>query len=248
MNRILFTSNEIKKPLFRKDDRYFHISRILKLSVGDSFKAGVINESVGMAKIEELTKESLSFDFVLDPPSEDKTVPIIPVIGACRPPVAKRLLKDLASMAIGKIIFVVSDLTDKSYLESRMWREGEYRKSLIEGASQGGICSLPEVVLYNSLGHFLKKEVDNLTKSEKIVLDNRPAFFSSPGAEPGRKKDKLLRYMAIGPERGWSDRERTLFNEAGFTPVCLSSAILRTEVATHCAVSLLMDRMDLIHF
>ena len=40
--------------------------------------------------------------------------------------------------------------------------------------------------------------------------------------------------LAIGPERGWSERERGIFLSSGFSPVLLGSRILRTETAAVC--------------
>jgi 16S rRNA U1498 N3-methylase RsmE len=44
--------------------------------------------------------------------------------------------------------------------------------------------------------------------------------------------------LAIGPERGWSDRERDLFGAAGFARLSLGGRALRTETACVAAVIL----------
>ena len=63
MNIVLFKEGETFLP--KKDERAEHLKKVLHLSVGDSFKAGIINGLQGMATIESIDDEgvSLSFDF-----------------------------------------------------------------------------------------------------------------------------------------------------------------------------------------
>jgi RsmE family RNA methyltransferase len=49
--------------------------------------------------------------------------------------------------------------------------------------------------------------------------------------------------LAIGPERGWSDRERQLFAAAGFTRLSLGPRALRTETACTAALVLVMEKL-----
>ena len=46
--------------------------------------------------------------------------------------------------------------------------------------------------------------------------------------------------LAVGPERGWSHRERGILAEHGFTPVRLGERILRTETACAAGASLML--------
>lgn len=47
----------------------------------------------------------------------------------------------------------------------------------------------------------------------------------------------LPRWIAIGPEGGWTPRERDAFAEAGFLPVTLGDLVLRTETAAIAAAA-----------
>jgi 16S rRNA U1498 N3-methylase RsmE len=49
--------------------------------------------------------------------------------------------------------------------------------------------------------------------------------------------------LAIGSERGWSDRERDLFEEAGFLRLSLGSRALRTETACVAATVLAIEKI-----
>ncbi|MDR0998457.1 MAG: RsmE family RNA methyltransferase [Treponema sp.] len=49
--------------------------------------------------------------------------------------------------------------------------------------------------------------------------------------------------MAIGPERGWSDRERDLLEKAGFLRLSLGKRAMRTETACVAAAILALEKM-----
>ncbi|AEF86863.1 RNA methyltransferase superfamily [Treponema primitia ZAS-2] len=49
--------------------------------------------------------------------------------------------------------------------------------------------------------------------------------------------------LAIGPERGWSDRERDLLDKAGFARLSLGNRALRTETACITAAVLAMEKI-----
>jgi RsmE family RNA methyltransferase len=50
--------------------------------------------------------------------------------------------------------------------------------------------------------------------------------------------------LAVGPERGWSDRERELFEQAGFLRLSMGKRALRTETACAAAAALVMGKIE----
>ena len=51
--------------------------------------------------------------------------------------------------------------------------------------------------------------------------------------------------LAVGPERGWSHRERGILAEHGFTPVRLGERILRTETACAAGAGLMLLQLGI---
>jgi RsmE family RNA methyltransferase len=49
--------------------------------------------------------------------------------------------------------------------------------------------------------------------------------------------------IAVGPERGWSARERTLLRDAGFRCVHLGERVLRVETACVASISLVRAQL-----
>jgi RsmE family RNA methyltransferase len=49
--------------------------------------------------------------------------------------------------------------------------------------------------------------------------------------------------MAVGPERGWSDRERDRLEDSGFVRLSMGNRALRTETACVAAAVLALEKI-----
>jgi len=236
MNLILFENDEIHKPLAATDDRYQHIRKILKLETGDSFDSGIINGSGGRATIRKINDSGMILDFeeIWTPPP---LYPVTLIIGVPRPPTARRLLKDLTSAGIDRLWFTGTELGEKSYLTSKIWRDEKYREYVLEGAQQGESTLLPEVRRF----HTLRRSIEALEGEEaRAALDNNESVMSISRFRPQKERTVL----AIGSERGWTDGERELLKDSGFTLLSMGTRVLRTETACTMATGFSLAAMD----
>lgn len=233
MNIILFEKDSFVIP--RDDSRYAHLKQILKKQEGESFSAGIINGKKGIAYIESFSEKECVCRF--EPQKESESLyPLTMIVGMVRPITARRLLKDLTALGVGRILFTQTELTDKSYRCGSLWKPEEYRKYLIEGAVQAGETRLPAVETPYSLKQALGLISD--VEACRFVFDNR-AELSGIGRQPDFSMPAVA---AVGSERGWTDGERQLFAENGFTFCSMGRRILRTETAAVVAAALLLDR------
>lgn len=234
MNIVLFKKQRKEIILGPDDYRFRHICNVLKLAEGDSFRAGVIRGNKGLAEIISLTDEKMIIrtDF-----REDgcRFLPVDILIGHPRPPAARRIIKDCTSFAVRSINFFNAVNSEKSYMQSSLWKKGEYKKALLEGAEQGGHCFIPELKLYSSLNDYFKK--NNTEGSVKICFDKTGGITNN---NFGRGRT----LAAIGPERGWVDSEIDLLKSNGFQFLGLGDTILRTETACTAAVSVISYMND----
>lgn len=226
MNLILFTKEEIGSPISSSDIRYQHIKNILKMYCNDIFDSGLINGPGGKAKIREFSSEYMVVDFA----EEWESPPLYPVtliIGIPRPPTARRLLKDITSMGIDRIWFTATELGEKSYLTSKLWKDEKYMEYVLEGVQQGESTLLPEIRRFYSL----KKCLEELEEGHFYALDNNESqgSISNIEVEMGRS------VIAVGSERGWTKKERDQLKEKSFTMKSMGSRVLRTETA--CAMA-----------
>ncbi|GMO36153.1 MAG: 16S rRNA (uracil(1498)-N(3))-methyltransferase [Termitinemataceae bacterium] len=235
MNIILFNSEEIDKPLACRDPRAVHILKVLHKKSGDSFDAGVIGGKTGTAKIKSISKnDDISFSLNLTTESRERLSVYIGV-GFVRPIQLRRLLRDLCSMGVAGIDLFGTELGDKNYTRTNLFKDGGAQQALIEGAVQGRDTILPELSVYHSLHEWLNICTEKHAASLKIVCDNVDTQNVFQKSNKNACKKIVL---AIGSERGWSEHERGLFADAGFLPKSLGCRALRTETACIAACAL----------
>ncbi len=249
MNIILFESESIPALLPLKDERAIHIVKILKLKEGDSVKCGLVNGPSGICRIESIGADGIALSW--EKREEKKELyPLTLIVGYIRPISAKRILREAVSLGVERIIFTGTDTGEKSYRSSTLWKSGEYKRYLIDGAQQAGQTAVPEVLFYPDIKHTLQALCVE-SGAELLVLDNVApegslSAYSPEGTRSGMASHPpadVSAILAVGSERGWSDRERLLFKENGFTTMKLGVRILRTETACSAGAAVLLGRM-----
>jgi len=242
LNIILFESNNIPEKISIKEEKAKHILKILKLKTGDNFSCGLVNGPSGKGSITSIDPEWIHFSWekTSDPVH---LYPLTLLIGYTRPISSKRILREAASLGVEKIIFTGTDTGEKSYRDSNLWK-GEYRKYLLDGAQQAASTGIPMVEFYKDLQTFIRENPSQQGSSalERIVLDNVEPTVKLSEYTPSDSSCLL----AIGSERGWSERERQLFRVNEFVFASLGSRVLRTETASTAGITILLARMGLL--
>lgn len=239
MNMILFESLPEGCLIPASDERAHHILEVLKLKKGDTFRMGLINQSEGDATVTEISEKSIGFSYV--PKSVPTMHPVTLLCAQVRPICMKRILREAVSLGVQRIILCGSDTGEKSYLSSNLYKTGEYKEYLLDGAMQACHAGMSEVSFANTADGAIKMVREHCHGSDLIVLDNVVGSVPLSTATIGESA-----VLAIGPERGWSDRERKLFSDAGYRPMLLGSRVLRTETACSAGVAVLLSRMGLL--
>ncbi|MGN0729519.1 RsmE family RNA methyltransferase [Treponema sp.] len=241
MNICLFSPEEISSPLNIQDERAQHILKILHKKEGDTFSSGIIGGKAGTSVIKKITDENgkegkLFFEFT--PESDGKKLyPLKMIIGFPRPIQLKRILRDLASLGVQEVHLAGTELGEKSYLNSGLAAKESARKFLMDGSTQAASTHIPELFIYPSLKACLEQaEFDG----ELFALDNvnpSQSLFSALKIPPEKAT------AAIGSERGWTDSERELLKQSGFSLLSMGKRILRTETASTSAAAIILNAM-----
>ena len=166
MNIVLLADGELFIP--SSDERAQHIRKILHMKEGDSFRAGIINGDIGKARILSDTEEGIFLDFI---PEYDgsKLYPLTLIVAQVRPICMRRILREAVSIGIGRLILPVSDLGEKSYLSASLYKDGEYKDILLDGAMQSGQTGVSRTDLAGSV----EEAISLLPASgRRILLDN----------------------------------------------------------------------------
>jgi RsmE family RNA methyltransferase len=157
-------------------------------------------------------------------------------------------LRDCASLGIAAVDLAAADLGEKSYRDTKLLDDGGARAALLEGAAQGRDTRLPELTVYPGLAAWLSARPWMPPEQDRAGPDGLlliAADNTNPeGSFAGLETTSFLAVLAVGPERGWSGRERELFKEAGFRRLSMGSRALRTETACVAAIILLMEKLN----
>jgi 16S rRNA (uracil1498-N3)-methyltransferase len=162
MNMLVLDESEPGRPLPRSDRRVQHIVRILKKQAGDELLTGIADDGqgplagqVGTAHLDSWDGQHLVLSFRPDKPAPPLH-PLTILLGFPRPIQANRILKDLASLGVARIILSGTELGEKSYFQSDFFKNREFRTALLEGAEQAASPRLPTVETAWTLSRALK--------------------------------------------------------------------------------------------
>ncbi len=251
MNICLFSQEEITRPLALNDERAVHLIKILHKKEGDSFHAGIINEQAGTAVITQI-ESGKSIHFTFTPETDGKPLyPLIMIIGFPRPIQLKRLLRDMAGLGVCQVHLVGTELGEKSYLKADLATTQAGTKMLLDGTVQAAGTHIPLLVRHNSLKECLQYLDNSKDIHDKVKLcmglDNvKPEQSLSQFLVNNEQQKPSLYIAAIGSERGWTDNERKILTEHGFTLLGMGNRILRTETAATVSASIILSAMGVL--
>ena len=271
MNRILFDLGEIHdgRATF-SDVRAEHVLTVLHGEVGQTLKTGVIDGLIGTSVIERIEGGCVIVRCTHDTPSLPPWIDL--VLAPPRPRVMKRLLPQLASLGVRRIVLVGADKVEKAFWGAQLLKEEIYRPLLVDGLQQAGTTIVPTIETFKSFKHFVDCKLDTHFEGQdvRIVAHPTPAPLGEAALGEAallplhkvasrRLKRQECRFpevaatsaalphvpvLAVGPEGGWTDEEVVWLEEKGFARMSLGPRILRTDTALIALLSRLMESYD----
>ncbi len=109
-----------------------------------------------------------------------------------------------------------------------------WNKIMLGAVKQSGQSRVPHLRHPVTLEEFLAEEP---TFSTTFRLDEAGGTCLRDLLAKHRGSQQSL--LFVGPEGGWDDRDRAIFDQHRVTPVCLGPRVLRTETAALAALSIL---------
>lgn len=252
MNICLFEETEISKPLSFDDKRGEHLLKVLHKKEGENFTAGIIGGASGSATITKIDQAARQIFFDFTAAGDGKPLNSLKmIVGFPRPIQLRRLLRDVAALGISELHLTGTELGEKSYMQSDLAQPEKAGELLLEGSVQAGSTHVPEVFIHKSL----KECLESLNESGSLSLSKGgqdPMLICLDNVNPKCALGELqfsadtFVIAAIGSERGWTDRERKLFEEAGFIRCGMGERIMRTETAVTVAGSIILNSMGVL--
>lgn len=236
MNSVVIDKNQIdeNKTVLLSSEQSAHLLNIVKVQLNSTLKLTILNEGIGSAKIIEIKNNEIRVKIIEI--KDGLHFPIEVIIGASRPPTLKKVIEHGSTMGVSRFHIVHCELTEKSYLQSKVLQNDQFTTLSKLGLSQSTVFyKQPEIKIYKSLNQLLSS----------INIDQK--FILSPKVE-NKANFELLNInspsiFAIGPERGWSNTEVETFKENNFKEVAISPSVLRVETALFSLMSHLNLKM-----
>jgi len=157
--------------------------------------------------------------------------------------VLRRLIMDMTSLGVNKLIIVNSYRSQKSYWQSPLLNRVD--EFVFEGLQQA-IDTVPPVIEFKKrFKPFVEDEFPALLLDKKGDGEQSNAVIAHPYASQSWKsyldvakcktnnKDTMPKVLCIGAEGGWIDYEVDLLCKHGCTSVSLGQRILRTEAVVN---------------
>ncbi len=242
MNLLLY-SKEDSTPdgkIIVEGRRAVHITKILKLSLGDCIKVGEENGLKGTGRLLEVSPNRVvieSPELTVSPPEPWFDM----ILAMPRPRVFGRVLQHLTSLGLRRLTLVNCHKVEKSFFNSPLLSPESINENLLLGLEQAGLTKKPEVVV-NGPGYGLGHSFSAIPEQQqcRICADPSGADLSSELLSlKERLGDEQLPLFAIGPEGGWVKSELESFSSSGFRVVSLGQRVLRVETAVIYIVALL---------
>ena len=237
MNLVLFSPDDLARPLPKSDLRAVHVLSVLKRQAGDSFDAGLINGPLGRCTLLAIEAETLTLAFAWGAPPPPPE-PVTLIVGLPRPQTARDILRDATTLGVAAIHFVLTEKGERNYAQSSLWTTDEWHRHLVAGASQAFATRIPEITRGRTLAETLATLPAN---THRLALDN----YEAP-APLGRLRltPETNVVLALGPERGWAPADRAELRQHDFALVHLGPRVLRCETAVVAALTLVRAARD----
>jgi 16S rRNA (uracil1498-N3)-methyltransferase len=209
-----------------------HLTRVLRVEPGQKYEISD-NQDVYLAEIESARKDLVSFAIIErleTPPPALRSILLASLIKFER---FEWIIEKATELGVERIVPVETERTEKGLARAAEKRLSRWMRIAREASEQSRRARLPEIDTPLSLVQALKLAADH-----GYVLDEEavPPILSRLPSER-RAQDCVA--VFVGPEGGWTDRERAAIAAAGWAAVSLGPEILRAETAAIAALAIL---------
>ena len=214
-----------------------HLVRVLRLREGDECVLFNGDGNDYRARIASAGKREVVAQVLSSSPVDNESpLRITLVQGIARGEKMDLILQKATELGVAGFIPVLAERTEvKLDAERTDKRMAHWRSVIVSACEQSGRARVPELAPPVALGQLATQLADDAVKLTLDPLgDSTLATLAAPVAGSV--------VIAIGPEGGWSPRDREILRTAGFAGLQLGPRILRTETAGLAAIAALQSR------
>ncbi|MBB5349382.1 16S rRNA (uracil(1498)-N(3))-methyltransferase [Desulfoprunum benzoelyticum] len=245
MNIILFEEQELDGGrVVLHDRRAVHIHKVLRATIGDRVRVGLVNGPMGSGRVASVVKgrpTRVELDVELgEIPTHQPEIDII--LALPRPIMLRRILGQVAALGIGTLFIIQANRVEKSFWDSGLLEEGEYLEHLRHGLEQAVDTRLPQVRIFRKFKPFVEDFLPLVKDHYRFRILAHPYGTATLAGYLGPGEGRIV--VAVGPEGGWVDFEVERFEAQGFRSCSLGDRILKVDtavVALHARISAIRE-------
>jgi len=201
-------------------DAYNHLFRARRLAVGDSVR---VVDGAGRARwsaVARIDRSMAALALGEPAPANDPLRRVDLLVPTLRPERASWLVEKATEIGVSAILFLHTERAPRDFGSGTLGRLGRVAAAALEQCHGARLPALS--------GPHAWSELAALTAgtAERWVLDTAAAT-----EDPAQSRSAASAALLIGPEGGWSDRERGELRAAGWQAVGLGARVLRAETA-----------------
>jgi 16S rRNA (uracil1498-N3)-methyltransferase len=208
-----------------------HLSRVLRVEAGQKFEISD-NRRVYLAEVETVRKDLVSFAIVEQIEVAEAVVHTALFAALVKFERFEWMLEKATELGIEEITPVQTERSEKGLEQAAPKRLRRWQRIAREASEQSRRVRLPSLESPIELAQALRNRA-----SHRFALDEaagRPMLSALPQVrQPG---DRVA--LLVGPEGGWTDRERAAISAASWSAVSLGGNILRAETAAIAALAI----------
>ena len=228
MNLLLIEKKVSSFYIQNSDPKANHLVNVLRVKTGDLIDLAAKNGPKGKGLVHLASNGDIRLHIDWLPDHKPDYYPISLVVGMARPQTCRKILDQATSLGVDSFSFFDADKSEPAYRKSVLWSGDEWSRKILGGVEQAFSSSVPECKLYPNLESALSKEKARDLGISKIALDNYEGEQALKSFTPLPTKRICL---CVGPERGWSPRERKILDNYEFPLFKLGPRVLRVETA-----------------
>jgi 16S rRNA (uracil1498-N3)-methyltransferase len=209
-----------------------HLSRVLRVEVGQKFEISD-NQNVYLAEVENARKDLVSFAILEQIEAAVAMVRTTLLASLIKFEHFEWMIEKATELGVERVIPVEAERSEKGLAAAAEKRLVRWRHIAREASEQSRRAKLPLIQPAVSLAEALRDQT-----GYRYVLEEAgatPILARVP--EVCRAGDRVA--LLVGPEGGWTDRERAGIAAVGWTAVSLGPAILRAETAAIAGLSII---------
>ncbi len=223
------------------DDAH-HLTRVLRVETGQKYEISD-NDNVYLAEIDAARKDLVSFSVLEKLGAAENQLPIAIVAALIKFDRFEWLVEKATELGVDSIVPFMSDRSEKGLDRAAAKRVSRWRKIAREASEQSRRAKLPAIADPVSFPDALANDA-----SVKLVLEEQagtaPILSALPTTWPADSSVAIL----VGPEGGWTDRERSAFAASFWTPVSLGNTILRAETAAIAGLAVISSSWSVSNY